>query len=121
MHSLFPEIAFTIAFCDCNGLTSVIIGDGVTSIGENAFSSCDNLTSVTIGKSVASIGAKAFNDNKKLTSVYCKPTTPPTGGENMFSGYVTNYTIYVPTNSVEAYKEADYWSNYAWKIVGKEF
>lgn len=32
------------AFYDCNGLTSISIPEGVTSIGEDAFSLCDNLT-----------------------------------------------------------------------------
>ena len=48
------------AFVDCSGLTSVTIGNSVTSIGEYAFSGCSGLTSVTIGKSVTSIGQQAF-------------------------------------------------------------
>ena len=42
-------------------LTSVTIGNCVTSIGEYAFSSCSGLTSVTIGNAVTSIGNYAFN------------------------------------------------------------
>ena len=34
------------AFCNCVGLTDVVIGDGVASIGGYAFVYCDNLTSV---------------------------------------------------------------------------
>ena len=41
-------------------LTSVTIGDNVTSIGESAFNGCP-LSSVTIPNSVTSIGEKAFN------------------------------------------------------------
>ena len=41
-------------------IISVIIEDGVTSIGERAFSSCTGLTSVTIPDSVTSIGNYAF-------------------------------------------------------------
>jgi hypothetical protein len=49
-------------------LTSVIIPNGVTSIGYRAF--LDNsLTSVNIPNSVTSIGAYAFLDNRRLTSV----------------------------------------------------
>ena len=48
---------------------SVIIGNGVTSIGESAFEDCDSLTSVTIGNSVTSIGDEAFRGCTGLTSV----------------------------------------------------
>ncbi|MBQ4586458.1 MAG: leucine-rich repeat protein, partial [Clostridia bacterium] len=34
------------AFSGCSGLTSVVIGDSVTSIGSFAFSGCSGLTSI---------------------------------------------------------------------------
>ena len=58
------------AFCGCSGLTSVTIGNSVTSIGENAFCGCSGLTSVTIGNSVTSIGENAFCGCSGLTSVH---------------------------------------------------
>ena len=57
------------AFYNCSGLTSVTIGDGVTSIGSYAFYYCTGLTSITIGNSVTSIGDDAFLDCTGLTSV----------------------------------------------------
>ena len=48
------------AFAGCSGLTSVRIGNFVTSIGESAFYSCNSLTSVSIGNSVTSIGEGTF-------------------------------------------------------------
>jgi hypothetical protein len=56
-----------------------------------------------------------------MTSVYCKSTTPPTGGNGMFGGNAANRKIYVPTASVNAYKSATYWSDYADYIVGYDF
>ncbi|MDR2480802.1 MAG: leucine-rich repeat domain-containing protein [Spirochaetaceae bacterium] len=50
-------------------ITSVVIPNGVTSIGDNAFSMCGELTSVTIPNSVTSIGAAAFYMCGSLTSV----------------------------------------------------
>ena len=114
------------AFSGCYVLTSVTIGNSVTSIGYGAFYKCSNLTSVTIGNSVTSIGDLAFWNCTSLTSVYCKATTPPTGGDGMLcynynSRYKPIYKIYVPRNSVEAYKSAEGWKEYADYIVGYDF
>ena len=57
------------AFSDCTGLTSVTIGNSVTSIGGSAFRDCTGLTSVTIPDSVTSIGNSAFEGCTGLTSV----------------------------------------------------
>ena len=57
------------AFYYCTSLTSVTIGDSVTTIGGTAFRDCDSLSSVTIGDSVTTIGSSAFHDCDSLTSV----------------------------------------------------
>ncbi len=57
------------AFHNCSGLTSVTIGNYVTSIGNSAFSGCSGLTSVTIGNYVTSIGNSAFSGCSGLTTV----------------------------------------------------
>ena len=57
------------AFSYCSSLTSITIPDSVTSIGERAFSCCSSLTSITIPDSVTSIGGHAFSDCSSLTSI----------------------------------------------------
>ena len=57
------------AFYGCTGLTRVTIPDSVTSIGNLAFYGCAGLTSVTIGNSVTKIGDRAFSGCTGLTSV----------------------------------------------------
>ena len=103
------------AFNGCSGLTSIIIPEGLTSIGENAFSRCSGLTGIIIPENVTSIGSSAFSSCSSLTSIIVKPGTPPTGGVYMFDR--TNYApIYVPAGSLNAYKTAEYWSNYSDRI-----
>ena len=116
------------AFADCKSLASVIIPDSVTSIGNNAFEYCSSLASVSIGNGVTSIEYYVFADCKSLAEVYCKPTTPPTGGPDMFAYLDENWDIkpigcmiYVPTESVDAYKAADYWCDYADYIEPYQF
>ena len=109
-----------IAFAPA-GLIEYTIPDSVTKIGEIAFWYCTSLKSVTIPDSVTSIGKWAFAVCSSLTSVYCKPTTPPAGGSCMFYSNASGREIYVPAASVEAYKLAARWSDYASDIVGYEF
>ena len=119
-----PDIVTTIgvaAFSGCSSLTNVTIPDRVTTIGDYAFRYCSSLTSVTIGNSVTEIGDQTFYSCSSLTSVYCKAVTPPTGGSGMFDSNASGRKIYVPTESVEAYKSARYWKNYADAIVGYDF
>ena len=110
-----------MAFALCESITSVTIPNSVTTIEDYAFSSCTSLTSVTIGNGVTTIGVCAFAYCDSLTSVYCKATTPPAGGYYMFECNASDRKIYVPMESVEAYKSASYWSNYASYIVGYNF
>ena len=69
---IIPEGVTSIgndAFLNCTGFTSIAIPESVTSIGSRAFSSCMGLTSITIPESVTSIGKNAFNSCTSLKTI----------------------------------------------------
>ena len=104
------------------GLTEYTIPNSVTTIGNSVFFDCRSLTSATIGDSVTFIGSYAFQYCISLKSVYCKATTPPAlDGSYVFYGNGSGRKIYVPTESVDAYKSAANWREYASDIVGYDF
>lgn len=117
------------AFSKCSSLKTAIIGNGVTEIGREAFYECSSLTSVTIPDRVKTIGPFAFHECSGLASVYCKATTPPSLDRRVFQYFdydVNDYCnlncrIYVPSTSVNAYKNTSGWSDYATYIEGYNF
>lgn len=100
------------ALSGISGLTSVTIPDSVTSIGERAFSSCSSLTNVIIGKGVSNMSVNAFTSCNNLKNVTALPVVPPSA-TSPFSGSNNIANIYVPAESVDAYKSASGWSDYA--------
>ena len=104
------------AFYNCTSLTSIEIPNGVTSIRQSAFQYCTSLTSVEIPNSVTKIETNGFYNCQSLASVTVKATTPPTLGFGVFYNVSSNLVIYVPAESVDAYKAATNWSTYADKI-----
>ena len=77
------------AFNGCNSLTSITIPDNVIEINQNIFYNCTNLKTVTVNAETPPRAFSLFNNSSTLTA------------------------IYVPAGSVEAYKAAAGWSEFA--------
>ena len=103
------------AFSGCTSLTSIDIPDSVETIDSGVFTGCTNLTSCTIGSGITLINSWAFENCTGLTSVTVKATTPPHIGIYVFNN-TNDCPIYVPSASVDAYKAANRWSDYASRI-----
>ncbi len=95
------------AFWNCKGLTSVTIGDDVTTIGEEAFCRCTGLESITIGSGVTKIGGGAFDN----TAYFNDPTHWDESGVLYIGNYLIdalstisgNYTIHADTTVIADY------------------
>jgi hypothetical protein len=101
------------------GLHSIIIPEGVAVIEYSTFYNCKSLNSIVLPSTITSIGDRTFDYCYELKEIHCKATTPPT--LEMFSllSNIPGRKIYVPHGSVEAYKTAENWSEFAEEIVGE--
>lgn len=97
------------AFSRCDMLTTVILGNNITSVGHSAFRSCHNLESInipenltkidgyafygcmslkniTIPISVTSIGSYTFGQCRTLETIYCEAKSQPEGWDSNWLG-----------------------------------
>ena len=98
------------AFEDCDELVSVVLPDNVTTINFGAFRNCEKLQTVTFSRNTQRIEGEVLFESNSLFYVTVLATTPPTIDDFAFSNHRT--PIYVPGESVQAYKEA-------WTIWGR--
>ena len=118
-------------FRTCINLTSVVIPNNVTTIEKSAFQECSNMISLSIPNSVTNIEENAFFACYSLISIHNYSSTPQIINNNVFGGSPQTYsyegdtvvvsqvaldksncTLYVPAESVEAYKAADVWNEF---------
>ena len=95
------------AFSDCSSLTSITIPDSVTSIGYYAFFYCKSLTSITISDSVTSIGNYAFFYCRSLTSITI-PDSVTSIGNYAFSNCTNLTSIKIPSSVTSMDSKAFY-------------
>ena len=88
------------AFSKNYAITSVTIGDNVTSIGEYAFYNCSNITTVTVGENslLTSIADYAFYGCSSLTSIVI-PDSVTTIGSYAFHNCSNLNTVTIGENS----------------------
>ena len=61
--------AFCFDFPDCKNLTTIILPEGLTHIGDKAFYECENLAAIILPSSLTHIGYEAFAGCEKLTAI----------------------------------------------------
>ena len=93
---------------DCNNLTSVTIPSSVTSISERAFENCSKLTSIIIPSSITSIEDRTFFGCSSLTSIII-PSSVTSIGNSAFSHCESLTSINIPANVTSIGKNAFYY------------
>lgn len=109
-----------MVFFYCTNLSSLTLSEGLGSIGAAAFEACYGLTTVRIPRTVAALGSSAFMSCHDLTSIRIDAVVPPEVGLYMYND-TKNGPLYVPAESVDSYKSADGWKEYASRIMPIEF
>lgn len=98
------------AFDGCDALSSINMPTSLTTIGREALQSCA-MPSITLPSTLTSIGTGAFHDAEELEFIVCEAVNPPTADEFSFkNGPEINIPVYVPSESVAAYQEAEGWN-----------
>lgn len=105
-------------FAYCTNLTEIRLTEGVTTLGDQWLWAAKNITLIDLPSTVTTITSAGIHtyssSGQKNYIVICRAVTPPTLGS---SNYLTKLTaVYVSDESVDAYKAATKWKDFASKI-----
>lgn len=108
--TILPNTCFRLVSCD-----SIILPDTLLTIkGQETLPLCPT---IVLPASVTDI-EECIRGNTVITNFICKATVPPSVARNNWSETTSLQAIYVPDDSVEAYKAATNWSTKASIIYG---
>ena len=95
------------AFRDCVSLVEIDLGNGLTSIGDNALRETA-ITTLVLPESITEVGKKVAEKCKSLTRIECHAVLPP-----KLEGVSNNKVeLRVPAMSINAYRSAKNWKNF---------
>jgi hypothetical protein len=101
------------AFYSCPNFVQITFPQSLERIEPYAFESCDSLTTIYIGQNIREILYGAFIRCSKLSKVIIEAVVPAYLETTCFGSNAPNRLIYVPDESVDAYKAATNWAAYA--------
>ena len=65
---------------------TIVVEEGITSLGENAFSNIPNVTTIKLPGTLTKIGSRCFAYDSALTDVYIKPSVKTIGDDLTWTG-----------------------------------
>ena len=99
-------------------IKTLVIENGVTTIGEWAFFEC-YFKKAIISNSVTAMGELAFYRCQHLTDIYVSWTTPPSINSYVFHGVYQPVLLNIPEQLLSVYQEAPVWKNFVLHYEGK--
>lgn len=100
------------AFYNCHELKELAIPEGVTSIGYATFYGCTYLNELTLPATMEYIADNGFAYCAKLQKMTVNAITPPQVDARTFEDVDRSIPVYVPAESVDAYKAAPVWQEF---------
>lgn len=102
-------------FMDCTKLRSVRLSPGIAKFKHYAFYGCGQLEMAEWPATITYVGHWCFS-SKLIKKLKVLAKTPPTLSSNEIFPTMDWPQIYVPDESLEAYKAAEIWKNHTGKI-----
>ena len=105
------------AIYKCTSMKRLKIGDkdapaGTTDIEHYALAYCNELERLELGANLDSLTYGSLNDLSNVKLVICWATTPPRSNESGMYAPFSTAPLYVPKESVDAYREATMWHRF---------
>ena len=104
------------SFEGSNNIQTVHLGRNLSNAtlqtGAALFSGKTRISTLTIGNNVTSMGNSLFYGCSGLTRITSNPTNPPTIQSDTFNGVTRNIPVYVPRNNVTNYRNAQHWNQF---------
>lgn len=110
------EISCNEFLMRCNRLEEFVAPPKLTYIKAHLVNRCESLKKVVLGKFITRIQAGTFYDTTALSTLIIYAKEPPVV-ESDNTSHASDFTIYVPWQSVEKYKKATWWKNYSIKSI----
>ena len=119
------KVIYSTMFDNCSNLKEIVFSNELTEIKSYGLNTnSDFITKIELPATCETLGYQSLANNRNLETLIVRATTPPTLGDQAFYyrkpntlwGIIENLTIYVPDASVDAYKSATNWVNYASRI-----
>lgn len=101
------------AFYGCDGITSVVLPEGVALVDAYAFNYCTSITQIYLPSTLTSIGNQGLGNLTSLADLWVDALTPPTTHQYTF--YQTDLStvmLHIKCVSASAYAEADRWGDF---------